>query len=245
MLVETIASGLRSASTFFHSARLISRFSVTASMIQSQSATFARSSSKLPGVISDAAESTKKPPGRCLAAFSTPLRGQFGRDIQQNRRNAGVGEVGGNTGAHGAGSEDGNALDGSHVQLEFINLTVFSAPGTLHAVFRRTGHRRLGGSNQTPPEQDAHRALHCAFGKTRRIRHGLMAQRGRFRSLAERLRPDVKINQKCRRRFVVAHQVPHQHVEHIRVERDFCHEGQYIARASIGMKVRTDCRRNL
>src|SRR4051812_18601183 len=40
--------GLRTASTFFSSARLISRFSTTASMIQSHSGSFARSSSKFP-----------------------------------------------------------------------------------------------------------------------------------------------------------------------------------------------------
>ncbi len=49
------------------------RFSATASMIQSQSVTFSRSSSKLPGVIREAESLMKKPPGRCLAAFSIPF----------------------------------------------------------------------------------------------------------------------------------------------------------------------------
>src|SRR5271163_1883955 len=36
-------------------------------------------------------------------------------NIEQNGWNAGVGEVGGDPGAHGAGSEDGNFLNGSHL----------------------------------------------------------------------------------------------------------------------------------
>src|SRR5579871_1988071 len=73
VLVEMIDAGLRSFSTLLQSERLISRFSVTASMIQSQSATFGRSLSKLPVEIIAAEESTKNAPGRCLMAVSTPF----------------------------------------------------------------------------------------------------------------------------------------------------------------------------
>ena len=103
---------------------------MTASMIQSQSATRPRSSSKLPGVIRGISESTKKPPGRCLAAFSMPFSAaafRFGAvrddDVQQNGRNTGIGKMRGDSRAHGAGSEDGHPLDSSHVssQMEFSN----------------------------------------------------------------------------------------------------------------------------
>ena len=57
VFVVTIVPGVRCCSTFASSARLISRFSATASTIQSHSAIRARSSSKLPGVI-NRAEST-------------------------------------------------------------------------------------------------------------------------------------------------------------------------------------------
>jgi hypothetical protein len=35
----------------------------------------------------------------------------LGRDVQQQRRNSGVGEMGGDAGTHGPGSEDGNTAD--------------------------------------------------------------------------------------------------------------------------------------
>ena len=52
-------------------------------------------------------------------------------DIEEDGRNAGVGEVGGNPGAHGAGSEDGNFLNGSHLNEDFIlfHLTVLREEG--------------------------------------------------------------------------------------------------------------------
>ena len=62
----------RSASTRLQRSRLIPRFSVTASMIQSASATSLRFSSKLPGVRSEAAAGVKKATGFCFAAVSMP-----------------------------------------------------------------------------------------------------------------------------------------------------------------------------
>ena len=68
----TIVPGLRTASTRSSSLRLISRFSATASMIQSASAHHARLSSKLPGVISRAVSGVKNAAGRDFFAASSP-----------------------------------------------------------------------------------------------------------------------------------------------------------------------------
>ena len=72
VFVVTIADGLRTASTFLSSVRLISRFSATASMIQSASASSLRSSSKLPVLISLASEGSKKAAGFDFLAPSSP-----------------------------------------------------------------------------------------------------------------------------------------------------------------------------
>ncbi len=52
-----------------------------------------------------------------------PIRSIRDDDVQQNRRNACIGKVRGDSCAHGTGSEDGHPLDSSHVssQMEFSN----------------------------------------------------------------------------------------------------------------------------
>ena len=71
--------------------------------------------------MSAALSSVKNPPGRCLSAFSMPFeRGGVAirlvgkNDVEQERRDARVGEVGGDARAHGAGSEHGNTTNSSH-----------------------------------------------------------------------------------------------------------------------------------
>jgi hypothetical protein len=109
-----MASDRRTASTFFQRARLISRFSVTASMIQSHAAILPRSFSKLPGVTRAAPESTKKRSGTLLQGALDPLRREDGRKVKQQGGNTGVGEVGGDPRAHRASSENRYALNGPH-----------------------------------------------------------------------------------------------------------------------------------
>ena len=72
VFVVTMVPGLRTASTFLSKARLISRFSTTASMIQSTSASFLMSSSKLPTVTSRASEGSIKAAGLDFFAASKP-----------------------------------------------------------------------------------------------------------------------------------------------------------------------------
>src|ERR1035438_1105546 len=72
VLVVTIVPGLRTASTFFSKARLMSRFSTTASMIQSTSASFLMSSSKLPTVTNRASDVSMNAAGLDFFAASSP-----------------------------------------------------------------------------------------------------------------------------------------------------------------------------
>src|SRR5882724_8192911 len=74
VLVVTMALGLRNWATRERSLRLISRFSATTSMIQSASATRARSSSKLPMEIFTARAGVKNAAGRDCLAASRPAR---------------------------------------------------------------------------------------------------------------------------------------------------------------------------
>ena len=46
------------------------------------------------------------------------LRFGWPDDIEQQRRNAGVGEMRGDARTHGAGAEDGNTMNGSHRLLQ-------------------------------------------------------------------------------------------------------------------------------
>ena len=109
------------ASTFSTEPRLMSRFSATASMIQSQSASLARSSSKLPGVIKQRLSGSRKirrdavwRRSQCRSARRRSV-GLIGKDdIEQNGRNAGVGEMRGDARTHGSGAENGNTTNGSH-----------------------------------------------------------------------------------------------------------------------------------
>ena len=61
VFVVRMASGFRCGAIFSISVCLIARFSVTASMTQSQSASRARSASKLPQAIRAASEGSKRP----------------------------------------------------------------------------------------------------------------------------------------------------------------------------------------
>src|SRR5580658_4857947 len=91
VLVEKMEPGLRCFNTLSIRARLISRFSVTASTIQSQPLILARSSSKLPGVTSDLVSGVKKAAGFCFRAASNPPReaalrlAWLGRTISSNK----------------------------------------------------------------------------------------------------------------------------------------------------------------
>src|SRR5271170_5367756 len=72
VLVVTMLAGLRTASTLRSSARLISRFSTTASIIQSTSPSFFKSSSKLPTVTRRASEASMNAAGLDFFAASSP-----------------------------------------------------------------------------------------------------------------------------------------------------------------------------
>src|SRR6266567_7882263 len=74
VLVVTIAPGLRNCATRPSSLRLISRFSATASTIQSASAQRARSSSKFPMAILSARDGVKNAAGFDFLAASSPAR---------------------------------------------------------------------------------------------------------------------------------------------------------------------------
>ncbi len=96
----------------------MSRFSATASMIQSHSASLGRSSSKLPGVMSAARDGSKKAAGLDFESASRALRAScgsalsgFGGRSSRSDRDSGVGQVGGDAGAHGSGAENGGAAD--------------------------------------------------------------------------------------------------------------------------------------
>ena len=107
----TIDPGRRAASTFSSSARFTSSRSTTASMIQSASRRRASPSSKPAVVISvqrvGSEERVRLERPRALQ----PLRGGFSSQIEQQRRNAGVGEMGGNLRAHHAGAKHGHGAD--------------------------------------------------------------------------------------------------------------------------------------
>jgi hypothetical protein len=113
VLVVTMVPGLRNCSTRASRLRLISRFSETASMIQSASASFARSSSKLPVWIRRLVSRVKKAAGRDLRAASKPActtrfreRGSpAAGNIEQKAWDSGVGEVRGDARAHGSRAE--------------------------------------------------------------------------------------------------------------------------------------------
>src|SRR2546430_15796896 len=74
VLVVTMAPGLRNCATRERSLRLISRFSATTSMIQSASATRARSSSKLPMETFSARAGVKNAAGRGFFAAARAAR---------------------------------------------------------------------------------------------------------------------------------------------------------------------------
>ena len=123
VLVVMIVPGLRTASTFLSSVRLISRSSTTASMIQSTSPSFFRSSSKLPTVTRRASDGSKKAAGFDFTAASSPaaamrLRAgavRVGRnDVEQIAGNTGIGQVRGDASAHGARAQDGNLMNAFH-----------------------------------------------------------------------------------------------------------------------------------
>ena len=113
--------GLRTASTFFSSARLISRFSTTASMIQSQSASVLR----VVFEIADGHQSRKaklEKRGRlrllrCLESGSAAIRlrswhpsDSGGHDVEQEVEDTSVREVSGDARAHGSRAQYCNLL---------------------------------------------------------------------------------------------------------------------------------------
>ena len=120
VLVVMMVPGLRIASILRNNLRLISRSSTTASMIQSTSASFGRSSSKLPIVTSLASDGLKNAAGFDFTAASKSgsrnaiARGTVGigrNDIQQIRGNTGIGQVRGDAGTHSARAEYGDFLN--------------------------------------------------------------------------------------------------------------------------------------
>ncbi len=120
VLVVMIVPGLRIASILRSRLRLISRSSTTASMIQSTSASFCRSSSKLPMVTS--LRQRRLEEGRRLRlhrsfqsgggnAVARRTVGVGRNDIEQVRGNTGIGQVRGDAGAHGARAQNGDFLN--------------------------------------------------------------------------------------------------------------------------------------
>ena len=96
---------------------LISRFSVTASITQSHPASFGRSSSKLPGVMSVASDGSKKAAGLRFGksgrgGLSEPLAlraSGLWSEVEQKDGDSGIGQVCGDARAHGSGAEHGGA----------------------------------------------------------------------------------------------------------------------------------------
>ena len=106
----TIVPGRRTASTRSSSARLTSSCSTTASMIQSTSAIFARSSK--PAVVISADRVGREERVRLERAGAVEaLARELRREVEQQRRHAGVGEMRGDLRAHRAGAEDGGGAD--------------------------------------------------------------------------------------------------------------------------------------
>ncbi len=101
---------------------MTSSFSITASTIQSQSASKPRWSSTLPGVIRRAALLLIKRRRIGLehlldraSGDDVAVIGALGNDIEKNGRHAGVGDLGGDAGAHDAGADHRRLLlDGGH-----------------------------------------------------------------------------------------------------------------------------------
>ena len=108
----------------------MSRFSTTASMIQSTSASFLMSSSKLPTVTKRAREGSMKAAGLDFFAASSPAAAILlragpsasgGTISNRVAGYAGIGEMRGDAGAHGSGAEDGDFIDSFHDQASKSN----------------------------------------------------------------------------------------------------------------------------
>ena len=81
VLVVITVPGFRTASTFLEESALELKFSTTASMIQSTSASFGRSSSKLPMVTRRAREGSMKAAGFDFLAASSPAAATLLREF--------------------------------------------------------------------------------------------------------------------------------------------------------------------
>ena len=116
VLVDTIASGLRSASTFFHSDAL--DFQILGDGFDDPVAIGDSRKIVLEAAGRDQRRGRvdEKSAGPLLDGGLDAFRGRLRRNVQQNGGDTGIGKVGGDTGAHGAGAEDGNASKCSHVQ---------------------------------------------------------------------------------------------------------------------------------
>ena len=144
----TTEPGLRNRSTRSKSLRLISRFSTTASMTMSQSLMRGRSSSKLPVETSAAASEVKNGGGlgllrrlqpgtrdasaHLLRLYVEPARVLLGcrllrGDIEEERGDACVGEVGGDLRAHRARAEDSGLFNPKHRGFWFEPFREFSS----------------------------------------------------------------------------------------------------------------------
>ena len=107
--------------------------------------------------------------------------------------------------------------------MEFINLTVLTAPGPVNRVFGRAGHGSSVRADEFASLQNPHGTLDGTLGKAGGFRHLLMAEGRAIQPLAQRLEPDVNVNQECGRGLIVTNQVTHQSVDNVAVNRDICH----------------------
>ncbi len=92
-------------------------------------------------------------------------------------------------------------------------------PRAQHPIRRDCGRRTLARLNQFSPYQPAYSRLCRAFRYAHRIRHGLVAGRNSFAAASGRFKREPKINQETGRLTVMAHQVPHQNIHHIVIDR--------------------------
>src|SRR6201989_2560369 len=147
--------GLRNFSTFSKRRRLMSRFSTTASMTRSHSLRRGRASSKLPGGTGPARAPARRKEGgglRLLRRFEPRARDAvahllrferqtagvlLGRrlpwdDVEQQRGDARVGEVGGDLRAHRARAQNGGLFDPKHKGFSTPRLSENSLTGRPH-----------------------------------------------------------------------------------------------------------------
>ena len=103
-----------------------------------------------------------------------------------------------------------------------LSLLVLSAPGTRNEILRGCSRLLTNYSDQPATHEQRKRILYGTTRQAGRGRDPAMAGAHAAALRSPRLRPEMQVNEKCRRSAVVSCEVTHEYIHHVMVKTQVC-----------------------